>query len=306
MSLSTQIRTKPKPFLKWAGGKGQLIPQLKEFLPPELTLTGKVKNYVEPFLGGGAFFFWLIIEFEFENVYLYEINKEVGDCYQTIQTRVKPLIKELEGLEEEYFSRTGPQREKFYYKRRAEFNELCISGRNHLLRKSALLIFLNKTCYNGLYRVNSKGEFNVPFGRYRNPTICDKENLLAVQEALKNAVIIKGDFALCLEHADDSSLVYFDPPYRPLSKTASFNSYSRDTFDDSEQRRLKWVIDKLDKTGAYVMLSNSDPKNYDPKDSFFDDLYKAYHITRLKAARMINCDSSKRGEIKEILVTNYD
>ena len=296
----------PKPFLKWAGGKGQLIPQIEPLLPKELTLTGKIKNYLEPFLGGGAVYFWLSSQFEFEDVFLYEFNKDVADCYQTIKTRANPLIMELEELEKEYLCKNEQRREEFYYEKRVEFNRLSgPKSRNHVLRKSALLIFLNKTCYNGLYRVNASGEFNVPFGRYRNPTICDEQNIHAVKSALKNAEIIQGDFAVCLEHANSKSFVYFDPPYRPLSETSSFTSYSQGNFSDSEQIRLKEVFDKLDKRGAYVMLSNSDPKNYDPNDNYFDDLYSKHRIERLKAARMINCDAQKRGEIKEILVMNY-
>ena len=305
--MNTITQFAPKPFLKWAGGKGQLIPQIEPLLPKELTLTGKIKNYLEPFMGGGAVYFWLCSQFEFENVFLYELNHDVADCYQAIKTRTGSLIHELADLEKEYLSKSDQRREKFYYEKRLEFNRVSGPGsRNHVIRKSALLIFLNKTCYNGLYRVNASGEFNVPFGRYKNPTICYQENLWAVHEALKKATIVRGDFSRCLQDADDRSFVYFDPPYRPLSKTANFNSYSCDAFDDNEQRRLKSVIDQLTDKGAYVMLSNSDPKNHNPKDNFFDDLYHGYHINRLKATRMINCNSSSRGEIYEILVTNYD
>ena len=173
------------------------------------------------------------------------------------------------------------------------------------MRRAALIVFLNKTCFNGLFRVNAKGLFNVPFGRYENPTICDEDNLLAVNHALQNAEIGCCDFSECLKHAGKDSFVYFDPPYRPISKTASFTGYIKNGFNDIDQRRLKMVFDDLDAKGADVMLSNSDPKNFDPKDNFFDDLYRKYSIRRLDAMRMINCNSSKRGLIKEILITNY-
>ncbi|MBU0468386.1 MAG: DNA adenine methylase [Candidatus Omnitrophica bacterium] len=304
MSIIDKLQA--KPFLKWAGGKGQLISQMQECLPKDLFCSGRIKNYFEPFLGGGAVFFWLASEFDFENIYLYEINSEVANCYRTIKNRINKLVSELGELEREYFSQIDEKREKFYYSRRAEYNELILStAPNNTVRKAALLLFLNKTCFNGLYRVNSKGEFNVPFGRYKNPNICNESNLFAVKEALKNAEIINGDFSKCLQYADSQSFVYFDPPYRPLSQTASFTSYCQDSFSDSEQVRLKEVFDALDKKGALVMLSNSDPKNIDPKDNYFDDLYREYEIVRLKATRMINCNASKRGEIKEILVRNY-
>ena len=304
MSVIEKIQV--KPFLKWAGGKGQLISQMRAYFPGQLLNTGRMKSYFEPFLGGGAVFFRLASEFDFENIYLYEINPEVANCYRTIRNRINKLVGDLAELESEYLSKTEKKREAFYYARRTEYNELILSKVvNNCVRKASLLVFLNKTCFNGLYRVNSKGEFNVPFGRYKNPTICDEENLYAVKEVLKNAEIINGDCSLCLRYADSQSFVYFDPPYRPLSKTASFTNYCQAVFSDSEQRRLKDVFDKLDKKGALVMLSNSDPKNLDPKDNFFDDLYKKYKIVRLNATRMINCNADKRGEIKEILVRNY-
>ena len=304
--MSVVEKLNAKPFLKWAGGKGQLISQMQKYLPKKLLNTGRMKNYFEPFLGGGAVFFWLASEFDFENIYLYEINSEVANCYRTIRNRINKLVAELGELESEYLSKTEKKREDFYYARRSEYNELILSRpANNSVRKAALLILLNKTCFNGLYRVNSKGEFNVPFGRYKNPTICDEENLYAVKKVLKNAEIINGDFSQCLEHADSQSFVYFDPPYRPLSRTANFTNYYQDSFSDSEQLRLKKVFDKLHKKGSFVMLSNSDPKNFDPKDNFFDDLYRKYKIVRLNATRMINCNADKRGKIKEIIVRNY-
>ena len=227
-------------------------------------------------------------------------------CYQVIKRDVKNLVKELNQLESEYLSSSEKAREKLFYEKREEFNRfLRRKAVNSLVRRTALLIFLNKTCFNGLYRVNSKGEFNVPFGRYKNPAICNEDNLYAVNELLQKTEIVCGDFALCLEKADNESFVYFDPPYRPISATASFTSYSKDAFDDAEQRRLQKVFGDLDKNGACVMLSNSDPKNIDPKDNFFDDLYRGHHIECLTATRLINCNAERRGVITEILVMNY-
>lgn len=302
--MITTIR-QAKPFLKWAGGKGQLIDQTAPYLPSAFK-TGRIKKYFEPFLGGGALFFWLSEQYDFESAYLYEINPSVNICYQVIQKNLGKLIKELNGLELEYLSASEKGREKLYYDKREEFNAfLRRKAQNSVIRRTALLIFLNKTCFNGLYRVNSQGEFNVPFGRYKNPTICNDENLYAVNELLQKAEIICGDFAQCFKDADSESFVYFDPPYRPISVTASFTSYSKDAFDDQEQKRLRKVYGDLDKKGAFVMLINSDPKNNDPDDNFFDDLYRGYHIERLNATRLINCNAERRGSITEILVMNY-
>jgi len=294
-----------RPFLKWAGGKGQLINQIAPYLPPAFK-AGRIKKYFEPFLGGGALFFWLSEQYDFESAYLYEINPSVNICYQVIQKNLGKLIKELNGLELEYLSASEKGREKLYYDKREEFNAfLRRKAQNSIVRRAALLVFLNKTCFNGLYRVNSQGEFNVPFGRYKNPTICNEDNLYAVSELLQKAEIYCGDFAECIKNADSESFVYFDPPYRPISVTASFTSYSKDAFDDHEQKRLRKVYGDLDKKGAFVMLSNSDPKNNDPDDNFFDDLYHEYHIERLNATRLINCNAERRGSITEILVMNY-
>jgi len=294
-----------KPFLKWAGGKGQLIEQISSFLPTSFK-TGKVKKYFEPFLGGGAVYFWLADHYDFEQAYLYELNPSVAICYQVIQTNINKLIKELSSLEKEYISGSEKAREKLFYEKREEFNGfLKRKSANSHLRRAALLMFLNKTCFNGLYRVNSRGEFNVPFGRYKNPTICNEDNLFAVHDLLQNAEILCADFEQCLENADNTSFVYFDPPYRPISATASFTSYSKDNFDDNEQKRLRSVFGELDDRGTNTMLSNSDPKNVDPNDDFFDDLYDGYHIERLNATRLINCNAERRGVITEILVMNY-
>lgn len=296
-----------KPFLKWAGGKGQLLEQIQKKLPVELQSSGRIKKYFEPFLGGGALFFWLTNRYHFEQIFLYEINSEIVMSYRTIQKEVQRLIKELNGLQDLYLKFTKEKQEKMFYEMRTEYNGyLSKKSRSHLVRRTALLIFLNKTCFNGLYRVNSQGLFNVPFGRYKKPNICDDENLIAVSGALQNAQIVHGDFSLCLEHADSESFVYFDPPYRPISATASFTSYSKNAFGDDEQKRLKIVFDKLAKRNAFVMLSNSDPRNINPRDFFFDELYEKHNIDRLDATRMINCQSDKRGIVKEIIVWNYE
>lgn len=300
------VETRAKPFLKWAGGKGQLIGQIEERLPKEILISKKIGKYFEPFVGGGAVFFWLAGRYDIKKACLYDINSEIIMAYKTVKGKVAALIEELKHLEEDYYHCTKPKKEDFYYRRREEYNQYVERKvRNDAVRRTALIVFLNRTCFNGLFRVNSRGLFNVPFGRYEKPTICDEENLMAVSKVLKTAEIACCDFSKCLEKADSDSLVYFDPPYRPISKTSNFTSYIKNGFGDEEQIRLKKVFDKLGKMGAKVILSNSDPKNINPKDDFFDDLYRAYRVERLAATRMINCDASKRGSIKEVLITNY-
>jgi len=173
------------------------------------------------------------------------------------------------------------------------------------IERAKYLIFLNKTCFNGLFRQNSKGEFNVPFGRYKNPKICDRENIIEVHKALKDTRVFCNDFTESGKYIREGSFVYFDPPYRPLNKTSNFTSYSKDGFNDEDQKRLADFFEEQDKKGAYLLLSNSDPKNEDHDDDFFDNLYKNYYIERISAKRYINRDASKRGEINEIIVRNY-
>jgi DNA adenine methylase len=171
--------------------------------------------------------------------------------------------------------------------------------------RAAQSIFLNRTCFNGLFRMNRKGEFNVPFGRYKNPRILNKDNLNDVAALLKTTTIILGDFTRCKKFVDTTSFVYLDPPYRPLNDTSSFTSYAKDGFSDADQRRLAVFFKELDKKGAKIMLSNSDPRNEKSDDSFFDELYADYTIERVPAKRSINCNGTRRGEINELIITNY-
>jgi len=283
-----------------------MIEQIKKHLPEEYKKSGTINKYFEPFLGGGALFFWLSQNFYIKSAYLYEINDEIVRCYRIIQENTDALVEELSVLERHYHKRTEEEKREFFYTKRDEYNSYIEKKRkSRPVARAALLIFLNKTCYNGLYRVNSKGLFNVPFGKYKKPAICDTENLYAANAMLSNSEIVCGDFSSCLEHSGEDSFVYFDPPYRPISKTARFTGYAKKGFDDAEQKRLKSVFDILNGQRAKVMLSNSDPKNTDPDDHFFDELYDGYNIERLKASRIINSNAKKRGLIKEILVMNY-
>jgi len=299
-----------KPFLKWAGGKGQLLDKFKELYPKQLKQK-KIKTYYEPFLGSGAVFFDIAQNYEIESAYLYDINEDLILTYKTIQRDVSKLLDFLYRYQKDYLKLDKRQRREFFYNQRniynlQRFNVSCDKYSEQWFLRAAQLIFLNRTCFNGLYRVNSKGEFNSPAGDYDNPTICDEQNLLAVHQVLQMAEIKKADFRQVItDLSHQSSFVYFDPPYRPISKTASFKSYSTQGFSDNEQIELSKLFKKLDEEGVHVMLSNSDPKNSNPDDNFFDDIYKGYNIVRVQAKRMINSVSSKRGEINEIVVTNY-
>ncbi len=288
LAIANETRN-AKPFLKWAGGKGQLISEIDERLPDGLR-NGSIDTYVEPFVGGGAVFFHIAQNYPIKHFYLLDINQDLVNCYLAVKQRVKSLIAELRRLENTFLAKGKEQRKKFFYDTRTEFNED---------RSSAKLIFLNKTCYNGLYRVNRKDGFNAPFGDYKNPKICDAENLKAVSQVLQRAEIICGDFEESDRYIDDHTFVYFDPPYRPLSATASFTSYSKGSFSEEEQIRLARFCKQVSAKGAKFLLSNSDRK-----DGFFDGHYKDFNIERVKASRAINCKASGRGQIDELIITN--
>lgn len=291
-----------KSFLKWAGGKGQLIGQISAHLPSDIN---NITTYAEPFVGSGAVMFWMLSKFQnIERVVINDINSELIKTYNAIKYRVNELIDNLESLDSQYKGNTDIEvRKSFFYDRRDEFNS-C-DDKSDDVRVAALFIFLNRTCFNGLYRVNSKNKFNVPFGKYANPKICDKDNLLADNEILKKVDILNGDFEATADYGGDNSFFYFDPPYKPISETSSFNSYAQGGFDDSEQRRLKEFCDALGDKGTKVMVSNSDPRSVNENDTFFDELYGEYNIIRVDAKRNINSVGSKRGQIKELLITNY-
>lgn len=302
--------TEAKPFLKWAGGKGQLIDTLKKYFPKKLQ-EGKIRTYIEPFLGGGALFFYLIERFEFEEIILNDINKECILTYRIVQNNVDELISLLETMEDSYIGKDDLSRQEMFYNIRKTFNEEkkvidYYSCSRECIRHAAHMIFLNRTCFNGLYRENSKGEYNVPMGKYKKPLICDSENLAAASKALKGVKLITEDFEELTDYADENTFIYMDPPYRPLSITSSFNEYYKEAFNDDSQKRLcEWYKTLSNDKKALLMLSNSDPTNTNPDDSFFDELYKGFNINRVSAIRAINSKSSGRGAVRELLITNY-
>ena len=297
-------RIECKPFIKWVGGKGQLLPEINKLYPIELGKT--INKYAEIFIGGGAVLFDILSKYKLDEVYISDKNLELINAYKSIRDNIDILIKSLKEMEEEYIPLDDENRKIYYYEKRQKYNKLKINIEENNIEKASLFIFLNKTCFNGLYRVNKKGEFNVPMGAYKNPKICDKENLKNVSMALKNVKIIYADYRESESFIDEKTFVYIDPPYRPLNTSSSFTSYTENDFSDKEQIELAEYIDLLNKKKAKIVISNSDPKNNNIDDNFFDELYKNYNINRVKATRMLNSNASLRGAINELLITNYE
>lgn len=272
-----------KPFLKWAGGKTQLITDIEKALPKNI-LEDKF-TYIEPFVGSGAIMFWMLNNFpKLEKAVINDINEDLINTYRIIVSKPKELISILEIFQDEFHELEGNEDNKklYYYNKRELYN----TRNEEKSTQAALFIFLNRTCFNGLYRVNKSNGYNVPMGGYKRPTICDYENILAVSNVLQKVEILCGDFEQTLEHANKNSFFYFDPPYKPLSNTSSFNTYSKDEFNDLEQIRLRNFCAKLEKQGHKWMLSNSDVKGKDNNDNFFDDIYSEFSIVRVKARKI--------------------
>jgi len=293
---------KAKPFIKWVGGKSQLIEQLDAQLPADF---GKWENvtYVEPFVGGGAMLFYILQRYpNIKRAVINDINPDLANCYRTVRDNPEELIASLKDIEGSYLAlETEEARKEFFMAVRARYNEKNLDP----IENTTKFFFLNRTCFNGLYRVNKKGLFNVPFGRYSNPTICDPETIRKDSELLQRVEILNGDFEATFDYAQGKTLFYFDPPYRPLSDTSSFNDYAKEAFNDDAQIRLKEYCDKINTAGYTFMLSNSDCKGKNEEDNFFDVLYSAYKIERVWASRSINSNPNKRGKLTEILVHNY-
>jgi len=293
-------KTQARPFIKWVGGKTQLLDEVKKSLPRDFATRQHV-TYVEPFVGGGAVMFWILQAYpNIEYAVINDINEELICTYRVIKESVEELISALSRIQEEYIPQNTETRKDYYMAKRALFNTKRISP----VDTAALFIFLNRTCFNGLYRVNSKGEFNVPHGKYANPRICDADNLRACSKVLKKVEILCGDFAETGRYAGPDTLFYFDPPYKPITETSSFTSYAKEGFDDAEQIRLRDFCDQISKDKALFIASNSDPKDVNPKDNFFDTIYNHFTIKRVSAARMINSDASGRGAISELMISN--
>lgn len=286
-----------KPFIKWAGGKSQLLNEIR------LKYPQKIDRYCEPFVGGGAVLLDILANLNPGEVIINDINSSLINTYHQVQKNVELLISQLEDMQAEFWSADIEKRKIIYMQNRDRFNRLM--NDNDCVEKAALFIFLNKTCFNGLYRVNRKGQFNVPIGSYKMPPICDAENLRYISVLLKDVEIKCGDYKYCADFIEDNTFVYIDPPYRPLTVTASFTSYNENEFGDKEQIELGRFIDIISEKGAKIVASNSDPKNADDNDNFFDELYANYTINRVSAKRMINSKGNGRSSINELLICNY-
>jgi DNA adenine methylase len=292
-----------KPFLKWAGGKTQLISDIEKALPIDFHI--KKYAFIEPFVGSGAILFWVLNNFpKLKKAVINDINADLINTYKVISGKPKDLISILEVLQNEYhhLSNDEEAQKEYYYKIRELYNTRTAP----LTDQAAFFIFLNKSGFNGIYRVNKNNLYNVPKGSSRKPPICSKENLLLVSEALQKVEILCGDFEKTIHNASTNSFFYFDPPYKPLSNTSSFNSYASDEFSDEEQIRLRNFCLKLDRKGYKWMLSNSDVKGKNPSDNFFDEIYSDFSINRVMARRSLNSDGTKRGKLTELLITNYN
>ncbi len=300
------MNTAAKPFMKWAGGKGQLLSQLDTYLPENLSEHDFM--YIEPFVGGGAMLFHMLQRFpNIRKVIINDINSHLVTAYRVIKDQPEQLITKLSELEAHYFALAGEDAKKSYFlQMRDVFNKEDLND----IDRVKLLLFLNRTCFNGLYRVNGKGFYNVPFGRNLHPTICNAETIRADSELLnsREVVILNGDYTQTLAYIDNGPcFYYFDPPYRPLNATSSFTSYAKENFNDAEQIRLRDFCKQIsERQNIRWMLSNADCSSKNPNDTFFEEHYAAFHIHRVYASRAINADASKRGKLTELLIKNYE
>lgn len=296
---------KIRPFVKWAGGKGSLIPQLNNFYPYELK-NGIIERYIEPFVGGGAVLIDILQKYDVQEAYAFDINIDLINSYNVIKNNVEDLITNLKQMETEYLQLEQEERKNYFYNKREEYNNYTLEENEHNIQRAAQFIYLNRTCFNGLYRVNKAGKFNVPMGSHKNPTICDEENLRNLSKLIQNVQFQYGDYKRSMEYVTENTFVYFDPPYRPLNVTSGFTSYTKEDFNDENQKELAEFYRELNEQNAKLMLSNSNPKNTNKEDNFFDNIYQGFNIDEIYASRMINANSKGRGKISEILVTNYN
>ena len=300
-----------KPFIKWVGGKKQLLPHLTKIIDSIYPNT-LIDQYIEPFIGGGALFFWLINNKNIKTAIVSDANEDLILTYKVVQQNLDKLIINLNILQQQYMLSNDTEREILYYEIRQKFNlqKLLINydkpDENLYINRASQFIFLNKTCFNGLYRQNSKGLFNVPFGKYKKPNICDSENLINCSLALKDVIILCGDFTLTEKFITKNCLVYLDPPYKPISETSSFTKYYKNDFGDNDQIRLADFYKRINMLNAKVILSNSDPKSKNSNNTFFDDLYSSFNIARVDVSRNVSASGVSRTKVKELIIQNIE
>jgi len=299
------MNNRVKPFVKWAGGKGSLLSQISKYYPDELK-NGRIEKYVEPFVGGGAVLINILQDYDVKEAYAFDINMDLINSYNVIKFNVDELINKLKKKEDDYIKLDLESRKKYYYEVREKYNSYVIKENELSVERAEEFIFLNRTCFNGLYRVNKNGKYNVPMGNYKNPTICDEGNLKALSKLIENVRFEYGSYTNSDFHADENTFIYFDPPYRPLNITSGFTSYTKEDFNDDDQRELALFYSIVHSRNSKLMLSNSNPKNTNQDDTFFEDIYSEFNINEVYAKRMINANSKGRGEISELLITNYN
>ena len=308
MPQNTVVKKKDivaKPFVKWAGGKGNLLQKLEALLPTDFDDLENV-TYIEPFVGGGAMLFHMLQHHKcITRAVINDINPDLIRCYQLIANDSQTLIERLKNIENNYYSVDFPARKELFYAYRDQYNSVGI----HADERAALFIFLNHTCFNGLYRVNAAGKFNVPYGRYKKPVICNEKLIMADHRLLNSIELVirqPGDYKLIRQNLSRNhpNFVYFDPPYRPLNATSSFKEYSNNPFEDRQQEELKHFCDRLSAQNCLIMQSNSDSKT-ENGESYFDALYDEYDIQRVLASRFINADPEKRKKLTEVVIRNY-
>lgn len=275
-----------RPFVKWAGGKARLIDQILYYFPSSFN------SYYEPFLGGGSLYFSISPQ----KGRLNDLNSTLIFVYRTIRDDCAHIVKDLLDLQSDYYALESlDEKATYYYERRSEFN----STHAQTVRKASLFIFLNKTGFNGMYRENSKGEYNIPFGKHARPMICDVENLNRVSDVLKEIDITNGHYFEAISDAKAGDFVYLDPPYVPLNPTSSFTEYQAGGFTEDDQIQLRDAFVELTQRGCFVMMSNS-------TSPIVEELYKDFYFNTISAARVINAQGMKRGKINEYIITNYD
>lgn len=302
MTKEVKNKIAAKPFVKWAGGKGSLISQLVESLPHDFAVQQNI-TYIEPFVGGGAMLFYMLTHYpNIKRAIINDVNEDLINCYLLIKNNPGKLIVFLRNIKDEYCQLPNlDKKSQYYYQMREKYNNNEFSQEE----RAACFIFLNKTCFNGLYRVNTKGKFNVPFGKYEHPNICDEELIIADHKVLQNVEIYAGGYENITNHLGRRyNFIYIDPPYRPLSGSACFIEYTHNIFDDIEQEKLKIYCDLLTQKGCKIMQSNSNSVDNDGM-SYFAKLYNTYSVNQILAHRFINAHAGKREKETELLIMNY-
>ncbi len=298
------MKLQTKPFVRWAGGKSQLLPQFANALPLQL-FTCESPTYIEPFVGGGALLFYLLRRgIPFRHVVINDINKDLIQCYRLIRERPEALLVELKRLDRQHYELSSEEgRRNLYYAYREQYNHY---GALRKEERAALFLYLNHTCFNGLYRVNREGKFNVPYASRKKPNIFNEKVIMADSEILNQVelTILNSNYECVEEYVRENTFVYLDPPYKPLNGTSYFKEYSNCPFEDKQQENLKVFCDRLTQRGAWLMLSNSDARNEDGS-SYFEQLYNGYYYQRVQAPRLINAKPQGRSKLSEMLITNY-